>query len=95
MSFATLAIVLQVAVFGAAGTSFLSAHLKNMAADRLSRSEASGVRWRMFRLPHRRLGDPPAARALRRAALVQTLWGAAFLAGAFLIQTVIGAAHFS
>jgi len=93
MNAAALPYIVQIAVFGAAGTSFVSAHLKNLAADRLMKGVTAADRWRMFRFPHRRGPDRPEALKLRRAALVQTLWGAAFLLGAFAIQALAGAPH--
>lgn len=88
-----LPFIVQIALLGAAGTQFVSAHLKNLRAADLAAGKTASERWRVFRHPHRRPDEPPAALALRRAALTQTLWGGAFLAGAFAARALIGALH--
>jgi hypothetical protein len=85
--------IVQVAFFGAAGTSFVLAHLKNVAATGMGQSEEPAKRWRIFRHPHKRADESPAALALRRAAAMQTAWGFAFLGGALIAPPVFRLLH--
>ena len=79
---AVLPYIIQIAFFGAAGASFVRAHLQNQAA----RDTAAGVeparRWRMFRHPHRHDAAPLSAAVLKHAALLHSAWGFAYLGGA-------------
>lgn len=87
-----LPFVIQIALFGAAGTSFVLAHLKNLrAADRSGAPPME--RWRIFRHPHAGRADTPDALRLRRAAALQTAWGFCYLAGAFAAPAVFRLLH--
>ena len=78
---AMLSYIIQIAFFGAAGTSFIFAHLKNQAA----RDTAAGDpirRWRVFRHPHLGANDAVSAIQLKRAAALQSAWGFVYLGAA-------------
>jgi hypothetical protein len=79
---AVLGYILQIAFFGAAGTSFIAAHLKNMAARDIAAGRPPSERWRVFRHPHKAHREPEGVAALRGAAVLHTAWGFAFLGGA-------------
>lgn len=89
---AMLPYIIQIAFFGAAGTSFIQAHLKNLAA-----SDKSGLppaqRWRFFRHPHKRGAETKETLQLRRASALQTAWGYCFLGGALLTPLVFRWLH--
>jgi hypothetical protein len=84
--------ILQIALFGAAGTSFVIAHLKNLAA-----SDRSGVspaeRWRVFRLPHKRGPETAEQLRMRRQAALQSVWGFVFLGSAAVTPLLFRALH--
>jgi hypothetical protein len=80
--------IVQIALFGAAGTCFVFAHLKNLAAGRADESQPAAERWRVFRLPQLRRPQTPAQHKLRRDALAQSLFGFVFLIGAFVAPYV-------
>ena len=84
---AALPYIIQIAFFGAAGTSFILAHLKNLAASDMSGAPAA-QRWRFFRHPHKRGVETKAQLQLRRAAALQTTWGYCFLGGALLAPLI-------
>jgi hypothetical protein len=85
--------VVQIALFGAAGASFIMAHLKNLAASDLSGAPPA-QRWRVFRHPHRRGAHETREQLmLRRAAAIQTTWGYCFLAGALVTPPVLHWLH--
>lgn len=77
-----LGFILQIAFFGAAGTSFITAHLKNQTARDIAAGLPPSQRWRIFRHPHREGEATPEASVLRAAAVLHTAWGFAFLGGA-------------
>ena len=78
---AMLPYIIQIAFFGAAGTSFIFAHLKNQAArDTIAGDPVR--RWRMFRHPHLPNAEPLTAIALKRAAALQSAWGFVYLGAA-------------
>jgi len=81
--------VLQIAFFGAAGTSFVLAHLKNLAArEKTGESGNPAKRWRFWRHQHLK---PPAnenADALKRASLSQSAWGFVFLVAGFATPSI-------
>ncbi|MDX2232949.1 MAG: hypothetical protein NW200_00495 [Hyphomonadaceae bacterium] len=84
--------IIQIAFFGAAGSSFVMAHLKNLAAsDQGDRSATE--KWRFFRHPHKRPGETREQLLLRRAAALQTAWGYCFLGGALATPLVFRALH--
>lgn len=85
--------IVQIAFFGAAGTSFIMAHLKQSAARSAAGDEAPSKRWRLFRHPHKRADEPPTVMALRRAAAMQTAWGFAFLGGALIAPPLFRLLH--
>lgn len=85
---AVLGYILQIALFGAAGTSFVTAHLKNLAARDIAAGRPPSERWRVFRHPHKPDEVPPAASALRGAAVLHTAWGFAFLGGAVFAPAI-------
>ncbi len=90
---AALPYIIQIALFGAAGTSFILAHLKNLAAA--DKGEATPVqRWRFFRHPHKRTGETREQMMLRRAAALQTAWGYCFLGGALVAPFVFKTLNF-
>lgn len=77
--------VVQIAFFGAAGTSFVLAHLKNLAARRQSGEDGNPAkRWRVFRHPHLRPPEDHNAAQLKQASLLQSIWGFGFLVAGFL-----------
>ena len=84
---AALPYIIQIAFFGAAGTSFVLAHLKNLAAADMSGVPAA-QRWRFFRHPHKHGVETKEQLQLRRAAALQTTWGYCFLGGALLTPLV-------
>ncbi|MDZ4777482.1 MAG: hypothetical protein SGJ23_11920 [Alphaproteobacteria bacterium] len=77
--------ILQIAFFGAAGTSFVLAHLKNLAAQRQSGEAGNPAkRWRFWRHQHLRPPENQTAAQLRRASLMQSIWGFGFLVAGFV-----------
>jgi hypothetical protein len=81
--------ILQIAFFGAAGTSFILAHLKNIAAQRQSGEHGNPAkRWRFWRHPHLRPLEDRSTAQLKRASLVQSIWGFVFLLAGFLTPPV-------
>lgn len=83
--------IIQIAFFGAAGSSFIAAHLKNRAAD--NKGDAPPMqRWRIFRHPHLS-GDTREQRLMRLAAASQTAWGFCFLGGAIVTPLVFRWLH--
>jgi hypothetical protein len=86
--------ILQIAFFGAAGTSFIMAHLKNLAALRLSGEHGNPARrWRFWRHPHLREPDNLVAAQLKRASLMRSIWGFCFLIAGFLTPVVFRSLH--
>jgi hypothetical protein len=76
--------ILQIAFFGAAGTSFVLAHLKNLAAGQQSGEAGNPAkRWRFWRHQHLRPPQDRDALKLRRASLMQSIWGFGFLVAGF------------
>lgn len=76
--------LLQIAFFGAAGTSFVMAHLKNLAArEKSGESGNPAKRWRLWRHPHLREPDNRTVSELRNAALLQSAYGFVFLLAGF------------
>jgi len=71
--------IVQLAFFGAAGTSFIAAHLKNQAMSKVSEGAPPSDRWRVFRFPHLAMQRRSAGAAHRRAAVRQTVWGFVFM----------------
>ncbi len=89
---ALLPFIIQIAFFGAAGTSFIFAHLKNQAA----RDTAAGDpvrRWRVFRHPHLRADESVSANALKRAAALQSAWGFVYLGAAMATPYIFRFLH--
>lgn len=82
--------IVQIAFFGAAGSSFVLAHLKNLRAN-AGQDVPPGARWRFFRHPHRAGAESPEQKALRRAAALQTAWGFCYLGGALATPLVFRA----
>jgi len=77
--------ILQIAFFGAAGTSFVLAHLKNLAArERSGESGNPAHRWRFWRHQHLKPPEQPDAETLKRASLMQSIWGFGFLVAGFV-----------
>lgn len=86
--------ILQIALFGAAGASFVFAHLKNLAAQRQSGETGNpGGRWRFWRHPHLPAPETAATRRLKQASLMQSIWGFVFLVGGFLTPFVFRFFH--
>jgi len=75
-----LPFILQIALFGAAGTIFIRAHLRSTRA-RLEAKQEKGAadRWRTFRHPHLSLYEDAPLRQRLSEIGKQTLWGFAFL----------------
>jgi hypothetical protein len=80
MAEAALPFILQMALFGAAGTIFVRSHLRSLnARTEAQREKPPSQRWRTFRHPHLSLyEDAPLTRRLGGIGK-QTLWGFAFL----------------
>jgi len=80
-----LSYILQIAFFGAAGTSFVLAHLKNLAAQRQSGEAGNPAqRWRVWRHQHLRTPEDRTTADLRHASLMQSIWGFGFLVAGFV-----------
>lgn len=81
--------ILQITFFGAAGTSFVLAHLKNLAArERSGESGNPARRWRFWRHQHLKPPEDRDAEALKRASLMQSIWGFGFLVAGFATPSI-------
>lgn len=89
---ALLPFIIQIAFFGAAGSSFILAHLKNQAARDMAAGDPIR-RWRVFRHPHLRNAEPLSALALKRAAALQSAWGFVYLGAAMATPYVFRFFH--
>jgi hypothetical protein len=86
--------ILQIAFFGAAGTSFVLAHLNNLAArEKSGESGNPAKRWRIWRHPHLGLRDERSVSQLRTAALMQSAWGFVFLIAGFATPAIFRFLH--
>ncbi len=86
--------ILQIAFFGAAGASFVIAHLKNLDARRQSGETGNPAsRWRFWRHPHLTPPESAATAHLKQASLVQSVWGFGFLVAGFLAPFIFRFFH--
>lgn len=81
--------ILQIAFFGAAGTSFVLAHLKNLAArEKTGESGNPARRWRFWRHQHLKAPEDRDAAGLKHASLMQSCWGFGFLVAGFATPSI-------
>jgi hypothetical protein len=86
--------ILQIAFFGAAGTSFVLAHLKNLAAQGKSGEAGNPAkRWRLWRHPHLRVRDDQTVAQLKNASLLQSAYGFIFLVAGFVTPAIFRFLH--
>lgn len=89
VSLLTLGYIAQIALYGAAGTMFLCAHLEGRKMMQARDDLPPSQRWKTFRFPHLALKRTPAQQAAEKRMQVLMLSGFALLLGALILALVL------
>jgi hypothetical protein len=89
VSLLTLGYIAQIALYGAAGTQFIRAHLESRRMLRTRDDLPPSQRWRLYRFPHLAMRRSPAQSASERRMQVMMLSGFLFLLLAFILAIAL------
>jgi hypothetical protein len=85
----TLGYIIQIGLYGAAGTQFIRAHLESRRMMRVRDDLPASQRWKTYRFPHLALKRTPDQRAAEQRMQVMMLSGFLFLLLAFILAIAL------